>query len=205
MSRSQLVFVIVSSLVICGLIGGAFVSLTFTDVFGDPFGDNGDENVEDPNEDVIAAQQTVVANNPDDVEALLLLANMLSNTQRLGDAIPYFERVLELAPDDVSARVTFARSLAMGGLASDAEFQFQRALEIDPEFQPAHYYLAEMYMSESPPRRDEAIDHYWRVVQIDPTTLIAERAQVQLDTLGAGTPPASPAGATPAAATPAAG
>ncbi len=198
MSRSQLVFVIISSLVVCSLIGGAFISLTFTDAFGSLFdGDETDQNYVDPNADIISAQETVVANNPDSVEELLVLANLLGNTQRLGDAIPYYERVLELAPEDVAARVAFARALADGGLNADAEFQFQRALEINPDNQPAHYYLAEMYMAETPARTEAAIEHYWRVVQIDPTTLIAERAQTQLDTMGAGTPPAASPSATP--------
>jgi tetratricopeptide (TPR) repeat protein len=200
MSRAQLTFVIISSLVICSLIGGAFVSLTLDDSLGNLFSDDdGGENFEDPNEDIISAQETVVANNPNSVEDLLVLANLLSNTQRLGDAIPYYERVLELAPDDVGARVAFAQALAGGGLYADAEFQFERALEIDPNNQPAHYYLAEMFMAETPARTGEAIEHYWRVVEIDPTTLIAERAQTRLDTLGAGTPPPSNDGATPAA------
>jgi len=185
--------------VVCGLLGGAFVSLTYSDVFGDLFSDDGsDENWEDPNEDIIAAQETMVANNPDSVEDILLLANLLGNTGRLGDAIPLYERALELAPDDTAARVAFAQALAAGDLNVDAEFQLLRALEIDPDIQQAHYYLAELYVAWDPPRTDEAIAHYWTVVQIDPTTLIGERAQTQLDTLGAGSPPASPpAGATP--------
>ncbi|HYI25123.1 MAG TPA: tetratricopeptide repeat protein [Thermomicrobiales bacterium] len=198
-SRSQLAFVIISSLVVCSMIGAAFVSLTFTDVFGDLFEDDGDQNVEDQNEDIVAAQQTVVASNPDNVEDLLFLANLLANTQRLGDAIPLYERALELAPDDVAARVEFARALAGGGLLPDAEFQFQRALELDPDNQVAHYYLATTYLELSPPRTDEAIHHLWRVVEIDPTTLIGEQAQVQLDTMGAGTPPVDIGEASPAA------
>jgi tetratricopeptide (TPR) repeat protein len=191
--------VILTSLVVCGLLGGAFVSLSFGDVFGDLFSDDGnDENWEDPNEDIVAAQETVVANNPDSVEDILVLANLLGNTGRLGDAIPLYERALELAPDDTAARVAFAQALAAGDLQVDAEFQLQRTLEIDPNNQQAHYYLAELYLAWNPSRTEEAISHYWRVVQIDPTTLIGERAQTQLDTLGAGTPPASPvAGATP--------
>ena len=184
---------------VCGLLGGAFVSLSYSDVFGDLFSDEGsEENWEDPNEDIVAAQETIVANNPESVEDILVLANLLGNTGRLGDAIPLYERALELAPDDTAARVAFAQALASGDLNVDAEFQLLRTLEIDPDNQDAHYYLAELYVAWDPPRTEEAVAHYWRVVQIDPTTLKAERAQTQLDTLGAGTPPASPlAAATP--------
>lgn len=176
------------------MIGGVFVGLTFTDVFGDLFSDDPatEENYVNPNSDVISAQQTVVANNPESLEDLLLLGNLLGNSDRLSEAIPIYERALEIAPDDVEARVSFARALADGGMNADAELQFNKALEIDPESQPAHYYLAELYMSETPARTDDAVAHYRRAAEIDSGTLIGERSQTQLDTLGAGTPAASP-------------
>lgn len=195
---------VTSVLIVCSLIGGVFVGLGASDIFGDLFNDDGgnQENYIDPNSDVIAAQETIVANSPDDVENVLLLASLLANSGRLADAIPYFEHVLDLVPDDVAARLTFARSLADGGMLADAELQFERVLEMDPDSQQAHYYLAQLYMASSPQRVDEAIVHYRAAAEIDTTTLIGERAQTQLDTLGAGTwPDASPAAslvATPA-------
>ena len=203
-TRGQIVFAVVSSLVICAMIGGVFVSLSFTDVFGDLFADESDrENFVDPNSNVIGEYETVVAENPDDLEALLLLANLLGNSNRLAEAIPVYERALAMSPDDVSARVSFARALADGQMHADAELQFEIALEVDPESQEAHYYLAELYMAWSPVRQDEAIEHYRRVAEIDPDTLRAERSQTQLETLGAGTPMSTPASQlTPVAATP---
>lgn len=193
-SRAQVIFGVITALVICSMLGGVFVSLTFDDVFGGIFSDDGSEqeNYVDPNSDIIAAQETIVANNPEDVEDLLLLAQLLGNTSRLGDAIPLYEKALTLSPDDVGARVSFARALADGNMQSDAELQFQRALEIDPNNQPAHYYLAELYMAMTPVRTEDAVVHYQRAAEIDTTTLIGERAQTQLDQLGAGTPDASP-------------
>ncbi|CAN5818737.1 hypothetical protein BH24CHL3_BH24CHL3_02360 [soil metagenome] len=203
-TRGQIVFAVVSSLVICAMIGGAFVSLSFTDVFGDLFADESDrENFVDPNSDVIGEYETVVAEHPDDLEALLLLANLLGNSNRLAEAIPVYERALAMSPDDVSARVSFARALADGQMHADAELQFEIAIEVDRESQEAHYYLAELYMAWSPVRQDEAIEHYRRVAEIDPDTLRAERSQTQLETLGAGTPMSTPASQlTPLAATP---
>ncbi len=192
-SRAQVTILIVSSLVICGLVGATFVSLTLTDIFGDLFvSDTDRDNFVDPNRDIIAAQETIVAQNPDSLEDILLLANMFGNTGRLPDAIPLYERALELAPNDVDARVSFARALADGGLVADAELQFMRALDINPGEQQAHYYLAELYMTSNPVRSEEAIVHYWRVIEIDPGTLIGERAQTRLDSLGSTSPPASP-------------
>jgi tetratricopeptide (TPR) repeat protein len=200
LSRGQTIFGIITILVICSMVGGVFVGLTFTDIFGDLFSDDGnEENFTDPNSDIISAQETMVANNPDDLEDVLVLASLLANTGRLGDAIPHYEHALELAPDDVDARLSFARALADGDMQADAELQFTKVLEMDPDNQQAHYYLAELYMAWQPARTDEAIPHYQRVVEIDPTTLIGERSQTQLDTLGATMPSASPTASTPVA------
>jgi tetratricopeptide (TPR) repeat protein len=187
--------VITSMLVVCSLVGGVFVGLGATDVFGDLFNgsDADEENYIDPNSDLISAQETVVANSPDDVENVLLLASLLANSGRLADSIPHFEHVLDLAPDDVAARISFARALADGGMLADAELQFERVLELDPNSQQGHYYLAQLYMASSPQRIDEAIVHYQAAAEIDSTTLIGERAHTQLAALGAGSrPEASP-------------
>lgn len=187
------------------MLGGVFVSLSASDVFGNLFGgdESDSENFVDPNSDIIAAQETIVARNPDDLEDILLLANLLGNSNRLGDAIPLYERALELAPNDVEARVSFARALADGDMQADAELQFQRAIDLNPESQTAHYYLAELYLVWSPARTAEALDLYRRAAEIDPGTLIGERSQTQLDTLGLGTPMALPGpAASPSVATP---
>lgn len=196
----------VSALVICAMIGGVFVSLSFGDVFGDLLADDtaDRENFVDPSSDIISAQETIVAENPDNLEDLLLLANLLGNSSRLAEAIPLYERALAMSPEDIEARVSFARALADGDMRADAELQFQRALELDDGSQPAHYYLAELYMNWSPARTDDALIHYRRAAEINPGTLIGERSQTQLDTMGAGTPAATPgpAASPPVAATP---
>jgi cytochrome c-type biogenesis protein CcmH/NrfG len=185
--------VVTSVLVVCSLVGGVFVGLGATDIFGDLFSDDpNEENYLDPNSDLIAAQQTVVAQSPDDIEAELLLASLMANSGRLGEAIPHYEHVLQLAPDDVDARLSFARALADGGMYADAELQFKRVLEVAPDNQQANYYLAELYMAATPQRVGEAIELYRRAAELDSTTLIGERSQSQLDTLGASDPSASP-------------
>lgn len=199
-NRTQLVFAILSSLVICGLIGAAVASVSPAGLFDDSGADDASdaENFQDPNQDVIAEQQTVVAARPDDIEELLLLANLYGNSSRVGEAIPIYERVLSMVPEDASARLSFARVLADAGMTADAELQFTKVLELDPNSQPAHYYLAELLRLSSPPRMGEAIDHYRRASEIDGTTLISERSREQLGSLGL----ASPAGGTSTLSTP---
>lgn len=194
----QIAFVIISSLVICGMLGAAVVTISPEDLFGTTRSSDDDdsENFEDPNQGVIEEQQTIVASRPDDLEDTLLLANLLGNSGRLGEAIPLYERAIDLAPDDAGVRVAFARALADGGMSADAELQFVKALELDSNNQEAHYYLAELYRAWTPPREAEAIMHYQRAADIDPSTLISERATTQLASLGVATPTGSPVPAT---------
>jgi len=193
-NRAQIVFAILSSLVICGLIAAALLTVSPAGLFdGLGSGDEGDaENFQDPGADVIAENQTVVAANPDDLESVLFLANLLGNSNRLAEAIPLYERALEIAPQDANARLSFARALSDGGMLADADLQFRKVLELEPDNQQAHYYLAELYRLEVPPRTSEAIVHYRRAAEIDSTTLISERSREQLATLGVASPTGSP-------------
>jgi tetratricopeptide (TPR) repeat protein len=124
---------------------------------------------------------------------LLLLANLLGNSNRLDEAIPLYEKATQMRPQDASVRLDFARALADGGKTADAEVQFLKALALEPENQAANYYLAELYRSWTPSRATEAIPLYQRAVQIDGGTFIAQQAMNQLTALGVASPPASPA------------
>lgn len=202
-NRHQVLLVTISVLVMCGLIGGVFAGLGATDIFGDLFASDSDKvNYIDPNSDIISAQQTVVAQSPDNLESVLLLASLLANSGRMADAIPHYEQALKLAPEDIDARLSFARSLSDAGMQADAELQFRKVLELDADNQAANYYLAELLMASSPQRVDEAVTYYRVAASVDNTTLIGERAQTQVDALGfslLATPVASPiSSATPA-------
>ncbi len=86
----------------------------------------------------------------------------------------------------------FARGLQANGMTADAEAQFLRVLELQPDNHTAHYYLARLYMDWQPRRQDEAITHFRRVIEIAPSSFLAEQAQNVLDTMGQATPAASP-------------
>lgn len=198
-NRLSFAFIIISSLVIFSMVIAGLVTAASLDLFGGSSNDddNGsDVNMGESADDVISAQQTVVAGNPDDVDGLLLLANLLGNSDRLTEAIPLYEQATKMRPDDASIRLDFARALADGSKPADAEVQFLKALAIEPESQAANYYLAELYRMWTPTRSAEAIPLYQRAVQVDSGTFIAELAQDQLEALGAASPAASP-GATP--------
>ncbi len=199
-------FIALAMLFTCSLLASALVLIPFDDLFGGDSEPDPAQNIVDPNDDLIADQIATVEANPDDLDAVLLLANVLGNSGRLQEAIPYYEKAADLAPDDPSVRLDFARALADGNFQKDAELQFQKVLGMEPDnpsvLQAALYYLAELYIHWDPPRDGEARDLYQRAIEQDPNSFLAEQARNRLTSIAAtpesgASPQASPASDTP--------
>lgn len=184
----RIAYIVISGLVVCSMLAVALATIDLGALWGD-----GDQDViVDPNADLIAEQQTVVARNPEDADQVVLLANFLANSGRMMEATEWYQRAIELAPDDNSIRLDFARSLQSSNMVQDAEAQFLRVLDDDPSSLAGHYYLAKLYMDWQPQRRDDARNHFERVLDINPDSFLAEQARVELDTMGWATPTSSP-------------
>ena len=176
-------YIIVVSVVVFSMLAAGLAAFDWGSILPDD-----SEPTPDYNVDQVAIQQTVVAQNSDDVEAQALLASLLANTGRIHEAIPVFEKAIELDPDNAKIRLDFARSLQANNLSADAEAQFLKVLELEPDNHTAHYYLAQLYMDWQPRRQEEAVEHFNRVVEIAPNSFLAEQSQIVLDSLAPGTP-----------------
>lgn len=188
--RYQLIFVAMAALMLCSLVVGVAGSIVLDAFDGSGNGSGGNSNEIDTS--VEEAFRSTAEANPDDPAAAAALANYLANTGKLSDAIPYYERAIELSPEDANIRLDFARSLASGAFNGDAELQFQKAIELNPSDAQAYFYLGELYYNMSPQRTVEAIDQYEKTIELDPSSFVAERAQERLAALGVATPEASP-------------
>jgi cytochrome c-type biogenesis protein CcmH/NrfG len=184
----RVAYIVISGLVVCSMLAVAIATIDFSGFWEDGEG----EVMVDPNADLIAEQETVVAQSPEDVNEVVLLANLLANTGRMGEATEWYESALDLAPQNNGVRLDFARSLQANGLNTDAEAQFNLVLEADPGNLSGHYYLAQLYLDWKPQRRDEAREHFQRVVEINPSSFLAEQAQVELDTMNQTSPVSTP-------------
>lgn len=182
--KSQVLFAGFAFVLACSLIASLIGPIAF-----DALLDDDDPSGEDASVDTAVEQalRATAEAGSDDPFAYLGLASYLANTGRLSEAIPWYERGLELAPDNAAIRVDFARSLSAGGFNQDAELQFLRAIESEPENAQAHFYLAELYDTWNPPRTNEAITEYERTIEIGPETFVAEQAASRIAELTAGT------------------
>lgn len=187
--RYQLVFVFMAAIMVLSL-GIGVIGPVVIDAFGDD--DTGGGNRVEIDASVENAFRATAVANPDDPNAAAGLANYLANTNKLTEAIPWYEKAIELAPADAAIRLDFARSLAAGDMHSDAEFQFEKAIELAPGDPQAHFYLGELYYDMNPQRTVDAIDQYEATIAVGPETFVAQRAYERLVALGVATPEASP-------------
>lgn len=182
-NKTPVAYIIVVSVVVFSMLLAGLAAVDWGNVFS-----SDTEPTPDYNTDQIAIQQTVVAQNPDDVNAQVLLASMLANSGRMQEAIPVYEEAMRLDPENATVRLDFARSLQANNLNADAEAQFLKVLEIDPDNHTAHYYIGRLYLDWQPRRQEEAVDHFERVIEIAPDSFLAQQSQSVLNTIGPATP-----------------
>lgn len=189
-SRYQVIFIIMAGLMLVSLLLGVIGPVVIDAFQSNDNGSGGNSTEIDAS--VEQAFRATAEAKPDDPAAAAALANYLANTGKLSDAIPWYEKAIQLSPNDPNLRLDFARSLATGDFGSDAELQFQKAIELDPTDPQAYFYLGELYYNMHPQRVVDAIDQYEKTIELGPETFIALRAQERLVELGVATPEASP-------------
>lgn len=187
---------VVALLIVCSIIGGGVASVFQDRSFREDAENGGEDAPDDAAGGFEQSLRDAITTDPDDVAALASLANLLANDGRLAEAIDRYEDAIALDPENATIRFDFATSLAQAGRGPDAELQFRRVIAADPTSVEAHFYLAELYRAWQPPRTDEAVALYRRVVELAPDAYLADRAQDELRRTGAAlTPlPATPSG-----------
>ena len=188
--RYQLIFVFMAGIMLLSL-GVGVVGPVVIDAFQSTDNGSGGNSTE-VDASVEQAFRSTAESNPDDPQAAAALANYLANTGKLNDAIPWYEKAIELAPDNAAIRLDFARSLSTGEMHGDAELQYKKAIELDPTDPQAYFYLGELYYNMSPQRTVDAINMYEKTIDVGPDSFVAQRSQERLVALGVATPEASP-------------
>lgn len=186
----QVIFVIMAGIMLLSL-GVGVVGPVIIDAFGSSDNGSGGNSTE-IDASVEQAFRDTAESNPEDPQAAAGLANYLANTGKLNDAIPWYEKAIELAPGNAAIRLDFARSLSTGDMHGDAELQYKKAIELDPSDPQAYFYLGELYYNMSPQRAVDAIDMYEKTIDVGPDSFVAQRAEERLVALGIATPEAPP-------------
>lgn len=179
--RAKVAFAVIGLLVIVSLLLGGLV-------FGGAIGGNdlaGAPTAARPEANLVPTYEARLRENPNDEQAMVILANILQNNGDYPGAIAWYERAVGSRPDDVETRLAFGQALASYGKLFDAEVQYKKALELRPNSARAEYLLGLLYERWSPPRPDEAKAHYERASQLEPEGGTGRAARAALQRLAA--------------------
>lgn len=111
--------------------------------------------------------EKVLAADPDNADALYLLATVRLAHKDFDDAVALLRRLTESRPQFADAWSNLGSALTGQGKHEEAMDAFHRALEIDPGLSDTHYHLAQLYASLHEWRN--AVQHYRKAVSYDTT------------------------------------
>ncbi len=109
-------------------------------------------------DEAIAIIQRIIADDPEIGDAYFSIGNILFKAQRFKEAIPYFEKALELKPDDSFCVINIANSYLNMGRPADAEsfvIEYLKQGFSDPQL---YYQLGTMAFIQK--KYDEALKYY---------------------------------------------
>ena len=114
----------------------------------------------------IALAEQVLAQHPDNVQALSTLADALHVQENMPDAVAAFERAVKLAPRDASLRSRLGTALLDIGRVAEAETAYRQSIALADHVAQSHFNHA-VALSRLD-RTPEAIAAYRRAIALDP-------------------------------------
>jgi len=132
----------------------------------------------DPNALIAAATA-----NPQNADAVHNLADYYGRTGQYANALPLYQRYLQLRPDDAAAHVSTGELLLAGGDTPGAQSQFAQALALKPDDHTAaqaHLGFGSAYAALNPPRLSDAFGELTLAANLDPDGEIGNAARDRL-------------------------
>jgi tetratricopeptide (TPR) repeat protein len=118
-----------------------------------------------------AEARQAVAKAPFDADANGVLADTLFHQENVADAVPAYQRYLQLRPDDTAALMNLGILLASSNRLNDAVAAFSRAVQLQPSDGPARRNLATALLDAN--RVDEAAAAAREAVRLLPQDAVA--------------------------------
>lgn len=114
----------------------------------------------------LARYQDAVKKNPDDAESFSNLGQVLVRLNRAPEAIPYFQRAVEILPSRWAYHFNLARAFALTNRTDEAIAAYRRAQSLFPDDYATAFNLA-MTLHHA---GDEsgAVDQYKKAIQLQP-------------------------------------
>jgi TolB-like protein/DNA-binding winged helix-turn-helix (wHTH) protein/Tfp pilus assembly protein PilF len=120
----------------------------------------------------------VIEMSPNDFQAHLGYAMLLSFTNRHAEAVAEARRARELSPMTPLMFALESQILLRAGHTDDAILQAKKALDFEPNFWVAHLHLGTAYASQK--QYDQATAEYEKAIQLAPETFVPKIALATL-------------------------
>jgi len=95
-----------------------------------------------------------------------VLGIVLVQQEKYDDAIQVLSRAVALDPNDAKTRNYLGISSSRKGLTEAAEQECRKAIELDDSYGDAHFNLAVIYATQTPPAKELAKRHYNRALEL---------------------------------------
>ena len=103
---------------------------------------------------------------PNDAFSHSVLGIVLVQQEKYDDAIQVLSRAVALDPNDAKTRNYLGISSSRKGLQEAAEQECRKAIELDESYGDAHFNLAVIYATQTPPAKELAKRHYNRALEL---------------------------------------
>ena len=108
----------------------------------------------------------VLKNNPDNIDAMRMLAMVAATLKHFDDAERLLRRAVGIAPDFLAAVIDLGRILKEQDRFEEAIDYFKKAIEINPNNPQTHFLLAGAYAPAA--LNHEAVKEYQRTLELSP-------------------------------------
>ncbi|MEA2575610.1 MAG: hypothetical protein QOH93_2908 [Chloroflexia bacterium] len=132
----------------------------------------------------LADLQACVANNPNNRDCMLDLANLYYEMGQYPQAQTAFEAAVKLDPHNVEVLVKLAGSYIRQNKFPEAVATLQQALTLQPKSPELHLLLGLSLSKLEPPQTDRAVVEWRQVISLDPTSALADQARQYIQEAG---------------------
>lgn len=132
----------------------------------------------------IATLTERVRQNPRDFASLVQLGNSYYDAKRWAEAVPWYEKALEVTPGNTDVRTDLGTAYLYSGNSDRAKAAWLKVLEQEPSKVQTHFNLGILYSGLTPPDNDSAAKEWETVIRLAPGTDDAKTAEQNLQKIG---------------------
>jgi tetratricopeptide (TPR) repeat protein len=133
------------------------------------------------NSEEIQSQLEKLQQNPESVTLNIEMGNLLFDSDRYGEAVPYYQKSLSIDPKNISVQIDLAICYFNLQNLDRALVEMKKALDIDPNHPLGLFNMGIIYYNLGD--NDKAREYWQRLIAINPELTEAKKAQELIKSL----------------------